>query len=373
MPGEDFYELLGVAKDVSPDELRRAYKRTAMRSHPDKGGSTEGFQELQRAYSILNDPYQRKLYDQFGEEAVLLMEGNAGPDVATKVFARISFYQRAQIVIIFFCITSFFMLTPIFVTLRWDEHLGWPWMACFVPLWVLHSLACVPVLLLPSPAPPEDCSEEEWEQVMEVQLRARLVAVVIMSLLLILEIFVAMRLDGFIEWSWHVVLAPWALLEFFAVVRKLVGAQRTGGFPNIGWNLVRLAMAFSVGAKMNGHVSNWDTAFIPAFVGIGVSFCLLAYQCRSSDPVIHEEQPSGRSVAATGMCGLLFVTVWVGLVLLRLDDPEEVSAIVTMIPLFLPPYLFCCCLSCFVCFISDTEVNERAETMEEPLIQDNNV
>jgi len=370
MPGEDFYELLGVAKDVSPDELRRAYKRTALRSHPDRGGSTEGFQALQRAYSILNDPYQRKLYDQFGEEAVLLMEGNAGPDIATKVFARISFYQRAQIVLIFFCITSFFTLSPIFVTLRWDEHIQWPWMACFVPLWVLHSLACVPVLLMPSSPPPEDCSEEDWDVALEVQRRARLVAVVIMSLLLLLEIFVAMRLDGFVDWSWHVVLAPWALLEFFAVVRKLVGAQHTSGFPNIGWNLVRLAMAFSIGAKMNGHVSNWDTAFIPAFVGIGVSFCLTAYQCRSADPLVEDtDQPSGRSVAATGMLVLLFVTVWVGLVLLRLDDPEEISAIVTMIPLFLPPYLFCFCLSCFVCCI--TEETGNAETMEEPLIQDN--
>ena len=60
----DLYSLIGVESDVSPEDLRKAYKRAALRCHPDrKGGSVEDFQNLQRAYAILNDPYQRKVPD----------------------------------------------------------------------------------------------------------------------------------------------------------------------------------------------------------------------------------------------------------------------------------------------------------------------
>jgi len=360
---------LGVGPDVLPDDLRRAYKRTALRVHPDKGGRVEDFQEVQRAYSILNDPYQKKMYDLYGEEMVMLLEGNGGPEAVATIFSRLSVLQRGQLVLLFFTITSFFMLTPIFITLRWDLHIDWPWVACFVPLWVLHSLACVPVVLVPSP--PEDMGEEEreeWEASIEAQTKMRITAFVIMGLLLILEIFVALRLEGEIEWSWHTVLLPWALLEFLAVVRKIYVARRTemnDKFPNVGWNVVRLAMAFTVAAKMNGHISSWDMTFIPCFIGLGVSFCMLTWQC-CSPPTQTDDEVNPRTAACSGCCGLLFLAIWVGLVLWRLDDPEEVTAIVTMIPLFVPPYLFCCCLSCVVCF-AYPEVNSD---FEEPLVKD---
>jgi len=59
-----------------------------------------------------------QLYDTYGEEMLQIMEGNGGPDVAAKVFARISMTQRAQLVMFFFVATSLLMLTPIFIVLR---------------------------------------------------------------------------------------------------------------------------------------------------------------------------------------------------------------------------------------------------------------
>lgn len=59
-----------------------------------------------------------QLYDTYGEEMLQIMEGNGGPDVAAKVFARISMAQRAQLVLFFFAATSLLMLTPIFIVLR---------------------------------------------------------------------------------------------------------------------------------------------------------------------------------------------------------------------------------------------------------------
>ncbi|XP_077247012.1 uncharacterized protein LOC143886780 isoform X2 [Tasmannia lanceolata] len=59
-----YYEILGVDKDCSQDEVRVAYKKAALKYHPDKGGDPEQFKKLHEAYEVLNDPDQRKIYDQ---------------------------------------------------------------------------------------------------------------------------------------------------------------------------------------------------------------------------------------------------------------------------------------------------------------------
>jgi len=57
------YETLGVARNASPEEIKRAYRRLASQHHPDKGGDTQRFQSIQSAYATLSDPAQRSAYD----------------------------------------------------------------------------------------------------------------------------------------------------------------------------------------------------------------------------------------------------------------------------------------------------------------------
>lgn len=71
-----YYEILGVPKDASPEDLKRAYKKAAIKNHPDKGGDPEKFKELAHAYEVLSDPEKREIYDQYGEDA--LKEGMGG-------------------------------------------------------------------------------------------------------------------------------------------------------------------------------------------------------------------------------------------------------------------------------------------------------
>lgn len=59
----DYYQVLGVQKTASDDEIKKAYRKLAMRHHPDKGGSTEEFQKIQEAYDTLSDPQKRLAYD----------------------------------------------------------------------------------------------------------------------------------------------------------------------------------------------------------------------------------------------------------------------------------------------------------------------
>ena len=70
----DFYEVLGVARGASADDIKRAYRKRARELHPDANPddptAEDSFKELSRAYEVLSDPQQRANYDRFGEAGV---------------------------------------------------------------------------------------------------------------------------------------------------------------------------------------------------------------------------------------------------------------------------------------------------------------
>ena len=74
MAKRDYYEVLGVSKNASDDEIKKAYKKMAIKYHPDRNPDNkeaeEKFKEAAEAYDVLRDPQKRARYDQFGHEAV---------------------------------------------------------------------------------------------------------------------------------------------------------------------------------------------------------------------------------------------------------------------------------------------------------------
>ncbi|KAH8063296.1 hypothetical protein JL722_2461 [Aureococcus anophagefferens] len=72
------YKALGVAKGASPAEIKKAYRKKALRMHPDKGGDPEEFKKLQAAYEVLSDEEKRAIYDQHGLEGLEAGGGGGG-------------------------------------------------------------------------------------------------------------------------------------------------------------------------------------------------------------------------------------------------------------------------------------------------------
>ena len=81
MAKKDYYQILGVNRDASAEEIKKAYRKMAMQHHPDrnrdKPEAEEKFKEASEAYSVLGNGEKRKIYDQYGVEGLRMSGGNS--------------------------------------------------------------------------------------------------------------------------------------------------------------------------------------------------------------------------------------------------------------------------------------------------------
>lgn len=85
---KDYYNVLGVDKKASEDDIKKAFRKLAHKHHPDKGGSDEKFKEITEAYSILSDAKKRREYDTYGQA---FPGGNPGAGGAEQGFGGFDF------------------------------------------------------------------------------------------------------------------------------------------------------------------------------------------------------------------------------------------------------------------------------------------
>ncbi|MEA3453076.1 MAG: molecular chaperone DnaJ [Patescibacteria group bacterium] len=91
---EDYYKILGVSREASQPEIKKAFRRLAHKHHPDKGGDDKQFHKINEAYQVLSDKQKKSQYDQFGSTFDNMGQGGPGGGFAGFDFG--SFGQRAQ-------------------------------------------------------------------------------------------------------------------------------------------------------------------------------------------------------------------------------------------------------------------------------------
>lgn len=101
--GKDYYKILGVARDAKDDEIKKAYRKLAVRWHPDKNPdnaaeAAEKFKEVAEAYDVLSDATKRQVFDAYGEgESLARRQHAAAAQRAMQSFLRAqSFFLAAQ-------------------------------------------------------------------------------------------------------------------------------------------------------------------------------------------------------------------------------------------------------------------------------------
>ncbi|MCA9666579.1 MAG: molecular chaperone DnaJ [Myxococcales bacterium] len=92
--GSDYYELLGVTRDASTDELKKAYRKLALKYHPDRNpddaDAEEKFKEVSNAFQVLSDPEKRSIYDRYGAEGLSGQGGFSGFSDFNDIFSSLS-------------------------------------------------------------------------------------------------------------------------------------------------------------------------------------------------------------------------------------------------------------------------------------------
>ncbi|KAG7317344.1 hypothetical protein KOW79_019642 [Hemibagrus wyckioides] len=87
--GKDYYKVLGIQKGASDDEIKKAYRKQALRYHPDKNkspGAEDKFKEIAEAYDVLSDAKKKDIYDRYGEEGLKGHSGGCGTSGSNYAF-----------------------------------------------------------------------------------------------------------------------------------------------------------------------------------------------------------------------------------------------------------------------------------------------
>ncbi|KAJ3322003.1 hypothetical protein HDU76_013982, partial [Blyttiomyces sp. JEL0837] len=139
----DLYSLLNIHRSATAQDIKRAYRRQALRYHPDKSrlsdAETGQFQLIVRAYEVLSDEKKRRVYDKYGERGISFMDSVPFLDPEVMLSLKWILMLASSLFILL-------LLSAIFVSQRTDKKVLWSWTIVLFPsqlaLFLLLGLAC---------------------------------------------------------------------------------------------------------------------------------------------------------------------------------------------------------------------------------------
>ncbi|KAG2179001.1 hypothetical protein INT43_001850 [Umbelopsis isabellina] len=414
------YDTLGISKSATPEEVKKAYRRLALRYHPDKNpDSAEQFKDISHAYEVLSDEKKRKVYDRYGELGLNMMGTVASPLFDPEI--------ESMLCTLFMTLATTFALLIIFfvfLSVKIDNYVSWTWAVVWIPLWICSAVAILSFFthLLRSFKEDDEGKYDEEEEEADYghedetdeertnrraarrrqkrrlsQARSTL-SLVYLFLVLLFQIFIVMRLDDQVSWSAGTVFVPYFILEIFNFLFTLVDfainfkvismaaenhklgwkqlAQLV--FDSFWWFVIRLIQAILIVVRIDGATTcSWGAIFIPLYLIFFKYAIQLGLAYRKFQYIPQQEiAQQGKTTVKLGFIALLIVSILfyslVGLIARRLDGLSFVKMSDVLIPVFLVLSLVLCCTGCCLpCILMMSSVGDLNDDSEGQLIDPN--
>ncbi|KAI8824580.1 uncharacterized protein EV422DRAFT_520597 [Fimicolochytrium jonesii] len=420
LPNRDLYAVLEVDRTADEDTIRRAYRRKALKCHPDKVGNTpenvDRFQLVQKAYDVLSDPKKRQVFDKYGERGVAMMDsmGNVFPFVDPEFLLAVNtFFILGSL------LAALLIIFPALISVRADGRVSWKWSVVSIPLFILDACLLLVLWRLRASAEPDaavhhaemnegETFQERDRREKRKRMKASGSAFVKWLLFLLLQIFIIVRLDDTVDWNWGIVFAPWFILEAVSFIDHIAYVNRqiregasdhmmdpdaeTGEIANRkysteekavlvfdefrGWTLRIIQLAVLI-PKFNGTTdASWGLLFLPTWLWIVVEALSITLGVvvikRAARRAGRSQIPelativTFRIVLASLIA--LFLYLFTGLLVKRLQNggvPSPSTAVI-LIPVFIiASFVFCCCCCCGPCVVGCIKMDFEAQFEKE--------
>ncbi|KAI9188383.1 hypothetical protein H9P43_002774 [Blastocladiella emersonii ATCC 22665] len=378
------YEVLEVPREATAAELKKAYRKMALRYHPDKNpGNEDKFREVQRAFDILSDEEKRGVYDRYGEMGLEMLERTPWltPDLLSSI-GSLSFLVALVFILLIVQLSL--------VCVRVEGMIGGSWHLILLPSYLIFGtlfLSSAKSAASPKRATPANYDDEDEHAAPEPETpRALKVAgAVFVGTLVALVALTAAAADGTIP-AWPLAI-PYAICELYLVVPTILAAMLLPGEPDDDHAaadadstaprpvpraplalrlrllvtsllpfILRATTAGLVLAKLCGALdASWALVFLPLYLFplfTVISAIRTASAIRAPfPPADGSERPTWGALIASLVLALVlyaFVYVTLGLVVLKLESPASVTLAVAVVPVWIALILLTCMFGCCI-------------------------
>jgi len=232
---QEYYDVLEVApRSTDIDAIKKQYKKISLTLHPDKLAQrgievTQDhkvrFLKVKEAYDVLTDPKKKQLYDELGSTGLTLMENPAeiNPLVLLKNFQR-NQKDFCSVIALIVLIFAAILVLPVLFSLKCDNTLGSSvkWVGIWTPMWIVDIFLAVSSISILFETP--EASEDGSPPPEVIPLSSKLLNLAFVSQYILLQIFIMIRLDGFTNWDWFSVFAPWFAIEGLTILSNIFSA-----------------------------------------------------------------------------------------------------------------------------------------------------